>query len=130
VSWDFRELAYSAVSKSGDRIKVRISPSTPPPLEGESPQGTFSELKWSQKKLAHGGEVDLSAKVKDLPAGANVRFIVESEQDGNWLHYAAVPGEVNGGSVTGTLLLEDALPDKARLRFRVQLGKAKARKKA
>jgi hypothetical protein len=70
VTWDFRELAYSAVAKNGDRVRVRISPTTPPPLEGESPQGTFSDLKWSQKKLSHGGEVDLSAKVKDLPAGA------------------------------------------------------------
>jgi hypothetical protein len=130
VTWDFREFAFSAVTKNGDRVKVRISPSTPPPLEGETPQGTFSDLKWSQKKLAHGGEVIMTAKVKDLPEGANLRFIVESESDGGWLHYAAVPGEISGGTVTGTLELAEPLPDKARVRFRVQLGKAKARKKA
>ena len=130
MSWDFREFTFSAVAKNGDRIKVCISPSTPPPLEGESPQGTFSDLRWSRKKLAHGGEVIMTAKVKDLPEGANVRFIVESERDGDWLHYAAVPGEVAGGTVTGTLELTEPLPDKAQVRFRVQLGKAKARKKA
>jgi hypothetical protein len=56
--------------------------------------------------------------------------MVESEQDGDWIHYAAVPGAVNGGMVTGRLLLDELSPGGARLRFRAQLGKAKARKKA
>ena len=138
------------------RFKVEIGEANPPPdpdaqasegpeekpapAEEKKEDGAFeaSELEWADAEHQHGAETTMSAKVKN-DNGKPVRFVVESNHDGQWTPYATVPGTVFEGTATAKLnvhhpLLVPGRPlptkgklaaaDVAKLRFHVELGEA------
>jgi hypothetical protein len=137
------------------RFKVEIGEAEPPPdpdtvapeadeaaegAEAKKDDGKFSasDHSWSNDENEHGSTTTISASVKN-DNGQPVRFVVESNHDGQWQHYATVPGKVFEGTATADLnvhhpLLVPGRPlptkgqlansDVAKLRFRVELGSA------
>lgn len=107
------------------------------PVPGERAKFVATDLKWGKTDHEHGGETTMTAKVK-YDGGRPVRFVVQHDHYGSWIHYATVPAVVKDGVATGKLTVhhpalhpsQGSAPDRgeeidpAHLRFKVEVGDA------